>query len=132
LSNVYCVLLHFYYFICSIYILSRQNPTVRQGDNAILHSISVTGIGHVSLIPDITSYSNAVWMWPPEWCFVSKFCILLSKCSNTVSSWCKFSIFLTSSLRGSNSVRFSQLLLQIILLLSSKYILCQKVQQALG
>lgn len=65
-------------------------------------------------------------LWPPEQCFVSKLCILLSKCSNTVSSWCKFSIFLTSSLRGSSSVRFSQLLLQIILLISSKYILCQK------
>jgi len=60
LSNVYRFLLNFYDFICSIYILSRQNAILHQRDNPVLHSMSVTGIGYVSLIPDITSYSNAV------------------------------------------------------------------------
>jgi hypothetical protein len=87
LSNVYCVAIHFQYFIWSIYILSKQNLIVHQGVNPILYSMSVIGKGHVKHIQDITRYNNAlkaVWMWPPKLCFVSKFCTLQNRFLSTV------------------------------------------------
>jgi len=40
--------------------LNRQNPIVYQGDNPILHSMSIMGIRHVTPMPDITSYNEAL------------------------------------------------------------------------